>query len=240
MSQSLYPLSLPNCRSVGGMSAGSSTIRDSVLYRCAVPAQFDEQITDWVHTAGISQIFDLRSDFEAKRLPGFPEISGPATRVRIPLLEGSFAVGSSFPSLDALYPPLLLDHPTVWAHLAERVATNEHATLVHCTAGKDRTGVAIALLLLAVGADRDAVFEDYAASTANLSGTWLEAMRRRIDAAGVTVTDQMIELMVGTSVPGLDAALSEVEHRHGSVADYLLAHGLSTTNLERLGAKLLH
>ena len=57
--------------------------------------------------------------------------------------------------------------------------------LVHCTAGKDRTGVAIALLLDAVGAERDAVVADYAASEANLSGAWADRMFAMIDAMGI-------------------------------------------------------
>lgn len=239
MSQHPYPPSLANCRTVGGMSAGSSKIRSSVLYRCAAPVQLDEQITSWVEHSRISRIFDLRSNRETQRVAGFPEVAGLTTRTRIPLLEGALPMGNSIPNLESLYPPLLLNHPNVWAQLADEVARNDSATLIHCTAGKDRTGVAIALLLLAVGADREAVFEDYSASTVNLQGPWLEAMRAQIKAHGIPVTQPMIELMIGTSVPGLDAALSEVEHRHGSVADYLLAHGLSPERLEQLGERLL-
>lgn len=234
-----YPATLANCRTVGGMSAGGSTVRSGVLYRSAVPVQLDEEITGWVEHSGISRIFDLRSDYEARRVSGFPETSGQAIRTRLPLLEGAFAVGASMPDLESLYMPLVLEHAPQWAQLAGIVADNERATLVHCTAGKDRTGVAIALLLLAVGADRDAVFEDYVASTPLLQGPWLAAMRRQISAAGIKVTDRMLELMVGTSVPGLDKALREVEGRYGSVADYLLAHGLEIRRLEQLGGRLL-
>ncbi|WP_431710178.1 tyrosine-protein phosphatase [Glutamicibacter uratoxydans] len=239
MSENSFPLSLPNSRAVGGMSAGSSTIRSTVLYRCAAPEQLDTQITDWLAHTQISRIFDLRSDQEVQRAPGFPEIAGQTTRTRLPLLEGALSAATTFPDLDSLYPPLLLNHPTAWVQLAEEVADNAQATLVHCTAGKDRTGMAVALLLLAVGADRDAVFEDYASSTANLEGAWLDTMRARIAAAGYPVTEKMVQLMVGTSIPGLDTALREVETRHGSVADYLIAHGLSTAKLDELATRLV-
>ena len=239
MEHTQFPATLVNCRQVGGMAAGGSTIRSGVLYRCAAPYQVDESITRWVADSDISRIFDLRSDFEARRLIGFPETSAGTTRTRLPLLEGAFARGGSMPELEDLYLPLVLDHPNVWAQVAAEVAENKHATLVHCTAGKDRTGVAVALLLLAVGADRDAVFEDYAASTERLSGTWLQSMRAQITAAGVPVTEKMVQLMVGTSIPGLDKALHEVERRHGTVADYLLASGLSEERLQTLGQRLV-
>lgn len=238
-SQPRFPASLANVRQVGGIAAGSATVRPGVLFRSAAPHHVDEAISGWVAQAGITRIFDLRSDFEARRVNGFPETSGAAVRTRLPLLEGAFAPGGQLPSLEELYLPLVLEHAPVWARIADEVAGNRHSTLVHCTAGKDRTGVAVALLLLAVGAERDAVFEDYAASTAALSGAWLESMREQITQAGVRVDEKMVEMMVGTSVPGLDRALRRVEERHGSAADYLLAGGLAPQRLEALGARLL-
>ena len=235
----MTPAALANCRTVGGIDAGGSTIRDGVLYRCAVPARTDTPVLDWVERSGITRILDLRSDYEARLLAGFEASTGRAARTRLPLLEGAFAVGGALPDLESLYLPLVLDYPGVWVTVANEVAANEHATLVHCTAGKDRTGVAIALLLLAVGADRDAVYQDYAASTAQLQGAWLQAMRAQVSAAGVVVDEKMVELMVGTSIPGLDLALREVERRHGSVADYLRVHGLSDARLDQLSERLL-
>jgi hypothetical protein len=55
----------------------------------------------------------------------------------------------------------------------------------------------------------------------------------------VRVDEKMVEMMVGTSVPGLDRALRRVEERHGSAADYLLAGGLAPQRLEALGERLL-
>ena len=93
--------------------------------------------------------------------------------------------------------------------------------LVHCTAGKDRTGVAIALLLDAVGAERDAVVADYAASEANLSGAWADSMFAMIDAMGVPRTPTLDELIAATPPAAIEEALAWVDREHGGSAAYL-------------------
>jgi len=88
------------------------------------------------------------------------------------------------PSLGSLYVSMLTHGAEAFAEAARLVALADDATpdaaavLVHCTAGKDRTGVAIALLLDAVGAERTAVIDDYTSSEANLSGAWPSACSR--------------------------------------------------------------
>lgn len=234
-----FPSSLPNLREAGGLPAAGGKIRAGVLYRSAVPHHIDEPLTGWLSDQKITQIFDLRSTMESSRLPGFPQTLAQSTRTRLPLLDGALASPSTMPSLEDLYLPLVAEHGQVWATIAGAVAHNEQATLVHCTAGKDRTGVAIAMLLLAVGAEREAVLEDYIASTAALTGPWLESMRAMLASQDITMTTQMEQLMVGTSVSGLERAVDQAIGQYGSVADYLLAHNLNSADLDTLGERLV-
>lgn len=225
---------LSNLREAGGIPAAGGQIASGVLFRSAAPHQIDEQLAGWVQDAHITSIFDLRSTQETGYLPGFPQSFGAATRTHMPLLEG--AIGQ-LATLDDIYLPLVSQHADTWVELARGILASE-ASLVHCTAGKDRTGVGVAMVLLAVGAEHDAVMEDYAASTAALSGDWLSTMTAQMSKHGVPMTEEMRTLMVGTSVAGLDKAL-DVARAEGSIADYLLKHGLSGAELEALGEKLV-
>lgn len=225
---------LSNLREAGGMPAAGGCIAAGVLFRSAAPHLVDQQLADWVAQQRIERIYDLRSTQETAYLPGFPASFAGTIRTHLPLLEG--AVGH-LSTLDEIYEPLVELHGPTWATLAAGIAESG-ATLVHCTAGKDRTGVGVAMVLMAVGADKDAVMEDYAASTAALSGDWLAAMTRRMGEHGVAMTEQMRTLLVGTSVAGLDKAL-DAARRTGSIADYLLLHGLGRAQLETLGEKLV-
>ncbi len=73
----------------------------------------------------------------------------------------------------------------------EAVAAADGSVLVHCTAGKDRTGVSVALLLTLVGIDRAAVVTDYVATAANMPGVLARmiAMFSGADAAFVPTYD---------------------------------------------------
>lgn len=239
MSSESFPSALANLRQAGGLPAAGGRIRDGVLYRSAAPHLIDKPLTAWLAEAAVTQIFDLRSSMEVSRLPGFPEVLGSSQRTRLPLLEGALAVPGAMPSLEDLYLPLLADHGQVWAKIAQSVASAPGGTLIHCTAGKDRTGVAIALLLLAVGVPREVVLEDYAASTAALSGAWLSSMTAMLAAHQMELTDSMRTMMVGTSIVGLERALDQTITEHGSIIDYLLAHGLSGAEFELLGERLV-
>ncbi|MFJ2619337.1 tyrosine-protein phosphatase [Glutamicibacter sp. NPDC087344] len=225
---------LSNLREAGGIPAAGGRIASGVLFRCAAPHQIDQRLTDWVAETQLSRIFDLRSTQETSYLPGFPASIAGAARTHLPLLEG--AVGQ-LSTLEEIYEPLVALHGSTWAALAAGIS-EPGASLVHCTAGKDRTGVGVALVLLAVGAEKDAVLEDYSASTAALSGHWLSVMTRQMQEHGVQLTEAMRTLLVGTSVADLEQALAVAE-RSGSIADYLLSHGLTRAQLETLGEKLV-
>ncbi len=110
--------------------------------------------------------------------------------------------------------------------------------LVHCTAGKDRTGVAVALLLDAVGAERDAVIADYSASEANLAGAWAARMFAMIDAMGVPRTPELDALIAATPPAAIEEALAWVEREYGGSAAYLRAGGLTEHELGALRSRL--
>ena len=102
------------------------------------------------------------------------------------------AVAGSLPTLEQLYIGMLQHGADAFAQVARLVAASTDdeptAVLVHCTAGKDRTGVAVALLLEAAGAERSAVVADYTASQANLAGGWADGMLQTVASLGLPLS----------------------------------------------------
>lgn len=99
-----------------------------------------------------------------------------------------------------------------------------HPVLIHCTSGKDRTGFASAVLLLAVGAPRDVVVEDY-----------LLTNRYRRDVShlfGPRTPREVIDFLLSAQARYLEAALDEIDRRFGSFDDYL-AKGLAIDDATR-------
>ena len=118
-------------------------------------------------------------------------------------------------------------------------ADDDDAVLVHCTAGKDRTGLVVAFALAAAGVDRDDVVADYAATAENLRGEWSDAMTAVFEQRGIELTAGMVELITESPAEVLEALLERIDREHGSISAYLLAHGLTPTELERLTAVII-
>ncbi|BBH70175.1 protein-tyrosine-phosphatase [Actinoplanes sp. OR16] len=240
-----------NSRDTGGipLATGGST-RAGVLYRSdALAGVTDEGIRTL--TAGpIGTIVDFRTDLERTGLenPAVPRV----TTVESPLLEAAFtgmpsagldeaALRALIPSLADIYIRMLGSAAATFAEVARLVARPADEThggvLVHCTAGKDRTGVAVALLLDAAGADRDAVIADYVLSETNLAGEWTELMLARLAAWGAPLIPAITDLVTATPPEAIKAVFAWVDERGGS-AGYLRGGGLSEADLGALRERI--
>jgi protein-tyrosine phosphatase len=130
------------------------------------------------------------------------------------------------------------------AHLpriVDAIVAGDVPMMIHCTAGKDRTGVAVALLLLALGVPRDAILADYARSDVSgenmrIAGSIEHGFR---EAFGFVPDAAVVRTLIGTEQAFLLAALDEVERGWGSVAGYLDAAGMSEARRAALRAALV-
>ena len=224
-----------NFRDVGGYPTLEGRVRYGRLLRSDGLYRLGDDGKQHVRELGVGTVIDLRDDFEVGVMPD--DLDGlEVRRVHLPLFEGSGASqGEVAVSLSTLYRRIVTQHSEVVARaLRELLAMEEAPVLVHCTAGKDRTGVVVALALLAVGVDRSLVVEDYARSEDNLSGEWLENMISIIVEHGGTETPELRVLMGGSPGEVLSAVIDELEAEHGSVHRYLLSSGLTLEELDRL------
>ncbi len=118
--------------------------------------------------------------------------------------------------------------------------------VIHCTAGKDRTGFVVALLLTMLGVPRETVFEDYLLTnrTADLRA------RLREDETGLGIPQgrrYMVEMpsaaldaVLAADAAYLDAAFADIDATHGSVERYLHdVHGVAATAQARIADAML-
>jgi protein-tyrosine phosphatase len=113
----------------------------------------------------------------------------------------------------------------------------EGGVLIHCHAGKDRTGIVVALLLSLVGVPDDAIAADYALSYPNLIPVY-DAL---LDERGVTDPAERARLHASrrSDPETILATLAHVRERHGGPESYLLAAGLTSDDLAALRTRLL-
>lgn len=229
-----------NFRDVGGLPARGGVVRDGVLYRSDGLYRLGEAGKSELRELGIGIVIDLRDENEAKMMPD--DLDGLEVEVlRLPVFEGSGASqGAGGISLEALYERIVTQHAGVVVSALREIANaGDRAVIVHCTAGKDRTGVVVALALMAVGADRESVIDDYARTEANLAGEWLEEMVEMIGRYGVPDTPALRTLMGGSPREAIEGVLDSVERAHGSTREYLLASGLELGELAALETLLV-
>lgn len=223
-----------NVRDVGGIPAEGGRIRSGVLLRSGQLSGVTSAGAA-VLQGSIQHIVDLRDGEEVAAEP--TEIEGPET-THLPLFLGS--VRSFFEadtSLDDLYLHLLEESGERLVEAIRIIAAGE-PTLVHCTVGKDRTGVTVALALSAVGADREAVIADYALTESQLpvqrSQRIAEYLRSQHPEAVHAVA-----LATQSPAPVMRNLLEQIDERWGSAAGYLRAKGMTDAELAALKRALV-
>jgi len=107
--------------------------------------------------------------------------------------------------------------------------------VVHCAAGKDRTGLVVALMLRLAGVPLEEVVADYVLSGRNLApliDPWIETAPDERER-------ERRRYVAQTSAGAIEHAVREVERRHGTVDEYLRSGGTSDRTLERIRERLL-
>jgi protein-tyrosine phosphatase len=115
------------------------------------------------------------------------------------------------------------------------IARADGAVLVHCAAGKDRTGVVVAIALDAAGVDRGTIVRDYLATAERIDAILARLVRSPTYRAELAGHDPQSH----APLPGvMERVLDVVEDRHGGSGAWLRANGLSGPDLERLQRRL--
>ncbi|MDL9980427.1 tyrosine-protein phosphatase [Microbacterium sp. ASV49] len=233
----IAPAGSVNFRDVGGLSAGPARVREGVLFRSGNLARLEPAGTAAIGDLGIRSIIDLRDDDEVTHAPS--RLAGLELAVhRVPLFLGS--VESFFTrdlSLEEMYRALIDDSAASIAEVVRGIAGGS-PVLVHCTVGKDRTGVTVALALAAAGVDEDAVVADYARTESLLPAARNRAVVTRLKALHPDAV-HLEELATRSPASVMRGMLAYVADRHGSATGYLRDSGLTAAELTELRGRLL-
>ncbi|WP_434968807.1 tyrosine-protein phosphatase [Microbacterium sp. bgisy207] len=260
----LAPQGTHNFRDIGGLplSAGGAT-RTGVLYRSDALSALTDRGLEQLAGSDIGVVVDFRTAMEQQMAPDRLPASRPPHVVQLGVLEGAMAgmaqrvlrsasaagdpqaasriideALAQIPPLPDLYVSMLTHGGSAFAETARTVARSEGAVLVHCTAGKDRTGVAIALILDAIGVERDAIVADYSISERNLAGPWTDRMFAMLEGMGLPRTPALDDLVAATPPSAIVTALEWVAAEHGGSADYLRSSGLTDDDVDTLRRRL--
>lgn len=222
-----------NFRDVGGLRAANGETRMGVLYRSGSLANLADEGRATITSLRLRRIIDLRDDVEVGRQPS--SIDGiDVSRMSVPLFLGSSA--SFFEedlSLTDMYRSILNDSRDRVVSVVRGIVEDQ-PVLVHCTAGKDRTGVTVAMALAAVGVERDSVVSDYARTEQFVSPEVRARVVAHLRSLHPGNSSNLEELAVMSPARVMQEVLAEVDRDFGSPLDYLRSGGLSDDELTEL------
>jgi protein-tyrosine phosphatase len=130
----------------------------------------------------------------------------------------------------------LEDRPDQVVAALRDVARAQGAALVHCAAGKDRTGTVVAVALSAVGVTRDAVIADYLASGERMEAVLARLRASKTYAADLDGTDTSQHMPRAEIMAWL---LRQLDERYGGPLQWLAGHGFGAADVELLRSRLL-
>ena len=225
-----------NFRDYGGYAAASGArIKSGVLWRSAQHGDASEADLAAIDALGLKTVIDLRGPSErdakpCRRSAGFAaqvfaypeETAGLALHTQA--ADGVVTEAEARAAMLRLYDGIAFREnlvPMLRCHF-EVLKRNEGPSLVHCVAGKDRTGFAVALVQHALGVSRDEIVADYMLT--NVAGNIearIAAGAQQIRAHRGAITDATIRVLMGVEEDYIAAAFNAVEARHGDVDGYL-------------------
>ncbi|MFJ2115696.1 MULTISPECIES: tyrosine-protein phosphatase [unclassified Streptomyces] len=248
-----------NFRDVGGLpTTDGRRVAHGKLFRSGHLAHATDTDTAFLATLGLHTVFDFRNEADRK-LDG-PDVELPGVRnVNIPLsdpadgaefwrmvrvgdlgqLRSLLAEGRAAARMIASYRMIIVDRTAEHSRILHALASDSVPALLHCAAGKDRAGLSVAVALLAVGVEPDAIEADYLKS----NDPHRRYRVRRGDTSPAGTSPEVMELLAplfDARVEYLAAAFETIEKTWGGTDRYLAdGLGVAPETRELLRARLL-
>lgn len=244
-------LSAPvNLRDLGGIAIDGGVLCKGFAIRTDDLAYVTAEVAEQLVSGGLTAIIDLRSPFEAAVTGRGPLAKRPVAYHHLPLIADiGEAIDRERPSLTheamgRMYQQMVEGAAPQLAIALTLIAHTPGTAAFHCAAGRDRTGVLAAVLLLALGATDDDIVTDYARTGDNMAAIIarttpvMGAMRKALgfDADAPGKTSALLEGAMEVSMRNLLEALRE---QHGDPLTPLRDAGLSDATITRLRERAL-
>ena len=236
-----------NTRDVGGLPTtdGRRTVSRRLIRSDNLQDLSPTDVRLLIEDYGVAAIADLRAELEVRaggpgpmtsqaqvtvaQLSLFP--SSPAGAPEVPPWERRRSTGRGF---SGLYLGFLAERADSVLAALRLIAHTEGATVVHCTAGKDRTGVVTALALADAGVERSAIVADYAASADRY-----DALMSRLSASmGNRELSLAAAIKHRPKAVTMERFLDALAEQAGGVRSWLAAHGWTAADHAALRRKL--
>lgn len=244
-----------NFRDIGGIAGDNGRlIRKGLVYRSEGPGSFDDVHGAELRALPIRLVCDLRSAVERDRDPHrwlTDDVRVLDLDMNTDLRAGSndgWALLRENPTRDGALAAMRHNYAAMPGALVpqlddfvDALIKRETPMLVHCTAGKDRTGVLLAVLLRALGVAQVDIMQDYLRSDVFSTNRPMgESLAHSFNAHfGFVPSDAVIETLMGVHPVFLEAAFAVINEKWGGMDGYLAAAGIDQARVAALRDAML-
>jgi protein tyrosine/serine phosphatase len=256
MSDRLPPFqAIDNFRDYGDYAAGGGRVARGRLYRSAHQARATEADLARLADLNLAVVVDLRRPGERRDQPSRRPANWAGQ-----VIESDHDDGGEVPHITFLKSadltedsgrafmtdtyrrlPFEAAHVDLFSRYFRALADNDGPVLIHCAAGKDRTGLLAALTHSLLGVSRDDLIHDYLLTNAavDLEGRAEGIARKLTGTTGRAASHGAVVAFLGVEADYLDGAFAEIAARHGSIGGYLeQVLGVDAALAERIRARL--
>jgi protein-tyrosine phosphatase len=228
-----------NVRDLGGYTTRDGrTTRWGVIVRADSLHALTPEAQEGLLAYGVRTILDLRNAGETEKWPN-PFAASDRVRYLNPTLSSNPAAPSGTPTrqtvfdLEVVYRRILDNAQTGLATVLTTLAEpGALPAMVHCMAGKDRTGLVVALLLAIAGVPDETIVEDYALTATFQTEEYRAAARRRAESNGYEW--EQYQRLLGCPPEFMQRTLAYLDERHGGIDRYLRTIGLDEAHITTL------
>lgn len=228
-----------NVRDLGGLAtADGRRVRRGALIRSDQLCRLKDGGRAALLAHGVRTVIDLRTPTEVKKDPDPALNEHGVDYLNIPQQDGQLWqdpewIARTRAERDAMALDRRAEQNVAMARAVANAAPG--GVLIHCLAGKDRTGISIALLMGLVGVSEADIAADYALSEAALAAERAAALEAAADDEARALLERSYDARTETML----ATLAHLRTRHGGAKAYLTRAGLSDADIERIRARLL-
>jgi protein-tyrosine phosphatase len=243
--------SLLNFRDVGGIPAsGNQWLKEGMLFRSANPDRLGKDDVEKLHSLNIRTIIDLRAPVEISKKPisfdHIEKVSLPldfqkVTRERLrPVIFRKDSEDLIAGISNEIYLEILDASVPVFRQVLDTLASPDQSpALIHCHAGKDRTGIIVALVLLALGVDRSLIISDFMKSNEALIPYFKRHfLFRKIVTFGYFPYRNML-FAVHVKQRNIESVLDRIESHYGGIEGYISRAGIDSSRIAEVKRVLL-
>ncbi|CAD0090558.1 unnamed protein product [Aureobasidium mustum] len=254
---------IANFRDIGGYSTSSAdqSIRSGLVYRCADPSKVQPDGLAKLKELGVKKVFDLRSIPEISKQG--PEWAGVAIekevfttreegderpvaadeieRIWCPVFKNTDYGPEQVAGFVKAYSDIMANGPTAYKTILSHLAQpNPSPCIIHCTAGKDRTGVIVAILYLLCSVPSNTVAKEYSLTDTGLQHLVPLFTERLLKNPALKDNEEGVKNMISAQPEKMAATIEMIQNVYGGAEGYVRdVVGLNDEQIAQIRKNLL-